>query len=349
MMRRRVLTTMQWIACVLFPVVVLVGAYRLVRDSQPGAAQTDAAATDYFSEEERVGQIIDAFTLYAQAFDNRFPDVDRLYGDELMRAVRDKLSIPSMAGRSPAAGFGRLTLLQRIDPTFGYHGSGARLGDAHRVLVHWSTSQGKTQVVFCDLSHREVDERDLPALLSPWQTSANQCVVRVGSGGSATVVSPDGLIVTADHVLPVKGSRVDISFVDGRVKSARVVTRSKRFDVGVLKIEVEQPIPFIKLGERRVATGELAWVIGYGGGRSEPLVRQVRTVQYVLDELITTWNQVRGGDSGGAVLDGDGRLIGIMLAPADPRPRTCRTISYLTLPAVFPILVEPGKKGRRSD
>src|SRR5262245_29173400 len=123
MMRRRVLTSMQWAACVLFPVLVLVSAYRLVRSLQPDA-QMDAAANDYFSEEEEIGQITDAFRLYAQAFDNRFPEVEYLYGDELMRAVREKLSIPSMAGRSPAAGFGHLTRLQRTDPTFGYHGSG---------------------------------------------------------------------------------------------------------------------------------------------------------------------------------------------------------------------------------
>src|SRR5262249_25907104 len=159
----------------------------------------------------------------------------------------------------PACGFGRLTLLQRTDSTFGYHGAGARLGDANQVLVHWSTAQGKMQVVFCDLSHREVDARELPDLLSPWQATANQCVVRVSSGGSGTVVSPEGLIVTADHVLPVKGSRADIRFVDGRVKSALVVARSKRFDVGVLKIEVERPIPFVQLGDRRVATDEPAW------------------------------------------------------------------------------------------
>jgi S1-C subfamily serine protease len=147
----------------------------------------------------------------------------------------------------------------------------------------------------------------------------------------------------------VKGSQVDIAFVDGRVQSALVVARSKRFDVAVLKIAVEQPIPHVKLGEQRVAPDEPAWVIGYGGGRSEPAIREVRTVQYVLDELITTWNKVIGGDSGGAVIDAKGRLIGVLLGPADPRPRTCRTISSLTLADVFPILVERGRKARRSD
>src|ERR1700732_3064188 len=153
-MCRSMLSRMQFVACIFVPLLVLVGAYGLVRVSLPGAGDVETADDD-FSEEERIGQITDAFRLYAQAFENRFPEVDRLYGDELMAAVRENLKIPPHAGRSAVAGFGRLTFLQRNDPTFGYHGSGAKLGDAKRVLVHWSTADGMSQVIFCDLCHRE--------------------------------------------------------------------------------------------------------------------------------------------------------------------------------------------------
>src|SRR6516164_8631599 len=196
----------------LIPILVFGIAYRLARVFFPATEDATAAYDELFSEEE------------------------------LMGAVREKLKIPLCAGRSPLAGFGRLTRLQRSDPTFGYHGSGARLGDLNRVLVHWSTVDGRSRVIFCDLSHREVDGGELLKLLSPWQTVANQCVVRVGSGGSGTVVSPKGLIVTADHVLPSNGSRVDIRFADGHAMTSTVVGQSKRFDVAVLKIPVDQSI-----------------------------------------------------------------------------------------------------------
>jgi hypothetical protein len=338
-MRLPVPAKVRFLACVLLPVLAFVVVYRWVWVSHPDAAEADLADEELFTEEERVGQITDAFRLYAQAFDNRFPEVERIYGDELMRAVRDKLQIPSGAGRSPLAGFGLLTRLQRTDPTFGYHGSGARLGDERRVLVHWSSAAGKCHVLFCDLSHREVDHRELSSLLCPWQTLANQCVVRVGSGGSGTVVSPRGLVVTADHVLPPRASGVAVRFADGRVIASTVIGRSKRFDVAVLEVPTDRPVPFVRLAERPVGRDEPAWVIGYGGGRSEPYIREVRTVQYVLDdELITTWNKVGGGDSGGAVLDARGRLIGVLLAPADPHPKTCRTTASPTLLALFPVL-----------
>ena len=365
----------------LTPILVFGSAYRLARVFLP--ASEDAAAThdELFSEEEWIEQIADAFRLYAQAFENRFPDVEYLYGDELMGAVREKLEIPRCAGWSPASGFGRLTKLQRSDPTFGYHGSGASLGDPNRVLVHWSTAEGRSRVIFCDLSHREVDGGELLNLLSPWQTVANQCVVRVGSGGSetiispkglivtaahvlpssgssidihtvanqcvvrvgsgsGTIVSPKGLIVTAAHVLPSSGSSIDIQFADGRAMTSTVVGQSRRFDVAVLRIPVDQSIPFVRLEERHVSEDQVAWIIGYGGGRSEPAIRQVRTVQYVLDELITTWNNVIGGDCGGAVLNAKGCLIGVLDTLAEPHPRYCRTISSPTLLKVFPVLSE---------
>ena len=43
----------------------------------------------------------------------------------------------------------------------------------------------------------------------------------------------------------------------------------------------------------------------------------------------------------GAVLDARGRLIGVLLAPADPHPKTCRTTASPTLLALFPVLARP--------
>jgi hypothetical protein len=339
-MRRLLPSRFRCSLCLLVPLLVFVAAYWLVRTLRPDAAHEEDSR-NVFTEEEQIGQITDAFQLYAQAFDNRFPEVDHFYGDELMRAVLDKLHLPPGAGRSPRCGFGRLTVLQRDDPSFGYRGSGARLGDPHRVLAHWSARGNRMHVLLCDLSHHEVDAGNLPSLLAPWQPATNRSVVRVVSGGSGTVVSPGGLIVTADHVVPSGDSKVDVRFEDGRVLSAAVVARSKRFDVALLRIPVDAPIPFIQMARQRVAEGQPAWVAGYGGGRSDPLLREVRTVRYVLDELITSWNLVGGGDSGAPVLDADGRLIAVLLGPADPTPTTCRTISSPTLLNLFPVLA-PG-------
>jgi hypothetical protein len=152
MIREPVSQGIRLVAYALIPAAVFVGAYRfLKRMSVPAVAKPE------FSDSEQLSQITDAFRLYAQAFDGRFPDIDHFHGDELMASIEAKLKLPALAGHSPRWGFSHLTVLQRTDPTFRYYGSGNRLGEPDRALVHWSTAAGKTQVILADLSHREVD------------------------------------------------------------------------------------------------------------------------------------------------------------------------------------------------
>ena len=231
-------------------------------------------------------------------------------------------------------------MLQRTDPTFGYYGSEVTFGDGDRVLTHWSSARNRHEVIFGDLSHRETDDIGLESVLSPWQGMANQCVVSVGPGGSGTVVSQDGLILTANHVLDADSATTKIYFVDGRVLEANVLERSKRLDVAVLRIPVNRPIPFVELERNPVDAGEPVWLIGYGGGRSDPLIREATTTRYVLDELITTWNNIIGGDSGGAVFDSRGHLAGVILGPGDIYKRTLRTLSTPAIRDLFSVLRE---------
>lgn len=49
-----------------------------------------------------------------------------------------------------------------------------------------------------------------------------------------------------------------------------------------------------------------------------PLVREASSYRYVLDELIMTHRRdIRGGDSGGAILNRNGKLVGVVLGPGD--------------------------------
>jgi len=100
MKRHPFLDGMRFVAYALAPIALFVAAYHLLRYSNVGSV-----AKPGFTREEQVSQITDAFRLYGQAFDRRFPDHDEFRGDVLMAEVVRKLDLPNLAGHSPRWGF----------------------------------------------------------------------------------------------------------------------------------------------------------------------------------------------------------------------------------------------------
>jgi hypothetical protein len=339
MNKTRVWKGLRLTALVFAPIAVFAIAFALLRDSTGGGAP--GVSRNDFSRDEQVQQIIDAFELYAEAYGERFPSVEEFQGDVLLAEIERKIDLPVWAAPSPRWGFSHLTVLQQTDPTFGYYGSEVTYGDGDRVLVHWSPADNQHEAIFGDLSHRQADDKQLASLLSPWQRVANECAVSVGPGGSGTVVSADGLILTANHVVDPDRDTIKVYFVDGRMAEAAVLERSLRFDVALLRIPVDEPIPFVALEFDPVDADDPVWLIGYGGGRADPLVREAKALRYILpEEFLTTWNDIIGGDSGGAALDAEGHLVGVILGPGEPEMRTQRTCSTAAIRDLFPALAQ---------
>ena len=289
-------------------------------------------------------QIVDALKLHAEAFDGRFPD--QLYGDRLIRKVWSKLDLPRTAGHSPAAGFAHLTVLQQEEPSFRYYGQRALFGDGDSVLLHWSTQADTNTVVFGDLTCREASDADLASILNPWKDIAAKCVVRV-AGGSGVVISPDGLIVTANHVVP-NGDSATIPYYNGQVASAVVVDRSVRLDVALLRCDFKDEVPFIEMETDPVEKGEALWTIGYPQGSHAPRIRETSSYRYVLDELIMTHDRdILGGDSGGAILNRNGKLVGVVLGPADGHLNYIRSASCVGIRNRWPDEFNQTMTGRR--
>ena len=147
-------------------------------------------------------------------------------------------------------------------------------------------------------------------------------------GGSGVVITPDGFMLTSAHVVGGSGSRVRASFVDGSDLEARIVGADPLSDLAVLRAESARLQPAelgdastLKVGQLVVAIGNPH---GYAGsvtagvvsalGRSLP-ARQGGATR-IIDDVIQTDAALNPGNSGGALVDGRGRVVGINTAVA---------------------------------
>jgi serine protease Do len=147
-------------------------------------------------------------------------------------------------------------------------------------------------------------------------------------GGSAVVITPDGFLVTSAHV--VEGSRSgSASFVDGREMRFAVVGADPLSDIAVLRADAEDLVP-AQLGDASdLRVGQLVVAIGnphgYAGsvtagvvsavGRSLPVGRRGGPRRMV-ENVVQTDAALNPGNSGGALVAGSGRVVGINTAVA---------------------------------
>src|SRR5213595_4089014 len=150
---------------------------------------------------------------------------------------------------------------------------------------------------------------------------------RLDGGGSAVVITPDGFMLTSAHVIErTDGGRA--SFVDGRELAFEVVGSDPMADLALLRVDSRDLQP-AELGEaERLRVGQLVVAIGnphgFAGsvtagvvsalGRSLP-TRSGANVR-VVDNVIQTDAALNPGNSGGALADGRGRVVGINTAVA---------------------------------
>ena len=153
-------------------------------------------------------------------------------------------------------------------------------------------------------------------------------LVQVRNGGrgagAGTIWHPDGLILTNAHV--VDRGPLQITLADGRTLPARVLAHDAGLDVAALAVQATD-LPTIDLGEsRRVRPGQLVLALGHPWG-----VVGAATAGVVIGvgsqwpetarskrEWIAVSLNLRPGNSGGPLVDGRGRLLGINTVMTGP-------------------------------
>ncbi len=134
--------------------------------------------------------------------------------------------------------------------------------------------------------------------------------------GSGIVVSEDGLILTAGHVMDHAGAELTIIFPDGRRCTAKALGANFSRDSGVAKIIDPGKYPHVEMGHSAdLKPGGWCMALGHPGG-----VQQGRTPPIRLGRILVGGKYARfivsdatviSGDSGGPLFDLEGRVIGI--------------------------------------
>ncbi|MBL7689961.1 MAG: trypsin-like peptidase domain-containing protein [Flavipsychrobacter sp.] len=148
--------------------------------------------------------------------------------------------------------------------------------------------------------------------------------------GSGVVISPDGYIVTNNHVV-ADASDVTVTFNDRYTAKAKVVGTDPSTDIAVLKVEGDEEMHFMEFGNSDdVKLGQWVLAVGFplnldatvtagivsAKGRSLGVNKQRSAA--AIESFIQTDAAVNPGNSGGALVNTTGQLVGINSAIASP-------------------------------
>lgn len=145
---------------------------------------------------------------------------------------------------------------------------------------------------------------------------------RESSLGSGVIVTPDGYILTANHVV-AEADEVKVSIPGNKKEfTARIIGKDRATDIAVLKISATA-LPCVTLGDsEQLEVGDIALAIGNPFGLNQTVTMGIISGlgrsglagfnQY--QDFIQTDAAINPGNSGGALIDAEGRLIGINTA-----------------------------------
>ena len=138
------------------------------------------------------------------------------------------------------------------------------------------------------------------------------------ASGSGVIISEDGYIVTNNHVVE-KANEITITLNDNREFTARVIGLDATTDLALLKIDAED-LPTLVVGDSEaLKVGE--WVLAVGNpfnltstvtaGIVSAKARQLGASQNGIESFIQTDAAINAGNSGGALVNARGELVGI--------------------------------------
>ena len=148
--------------------------------------------------------------------------------------------------------------------------------------------------------------------------------VPIRSLGSGAIISPDGYIITNEHVIGNAGSgTIKVTLADNESYTAKLVRGDRDLDLALIKVEPKQPLTAIDLtrlspnllGQSVIAIGN---PVGYESSVSQGILsaanRTLTVGEMTYDSLLQTDAAINPGNSGGPLVDISGNFVGLNTA-----------------------------------
>ena len=155
------------------------------------------------------------------------------------------------------------------------------------------------------------------SVLPDWPSGDGSAARKAAPEGSAVAVMRGGLLATNAHVLG-RARTAKVRFRDGRILPAEIVGRDPLTDLALIRVDVDLAVPptapVPSIGDPVCAVGNQ-----FGLGLSVTCgvvsaVRRTGTRFNPIEDFVQTDAAVNPGSSGGALVDGEGRLVGLLSA-----------------------------------
>lgn len=172
-----------------------------------------------------------------------------------------------------------------------------------------------------DEQFRDFFERFLPPEANPFNAPIEREAQSLGSG---FIISPEGYIVTNNHVI-ADATEIHVILSNDTKLDAEIVGRDSKTDIALLKVKTDRSLPYVQMGNSDTArVGD--WVIaignpfGLGGTVTAGIISaRARNINAgPFDDFIQTDASINRGNSGGPLFNQQGEVIGINTAIFSP-------------------------------